>query len=124
MHALFGQTTGSVAITAGFFALGAYVGRDLSSLWTFVGFIAAFACLIGPGTDRHAAGSQSRTASWNAATSFCRVRTARGSVLPAMDYRRRAGQPATSITPPPLPSNRYLSSSGRARRLGVCVLMS
>ena len=46
-HALFGQTMGYVAATAGFFALGAYAGRDLSSGWTFVGFIAAFACLIG-----------------------------------------------------------------------------
>jgi len=46
-HTLFGQTMGYVAATAGFFALGAYAGRDLSSGWTFVGFIAAFACLIG-----------------------------------------------------------------------------
>jgi FtsH-binding integral membrane protein len=46
-HALFGQTMGYVAATAGFFALGAYAGRDLSSGWTFVGFIAALACLIG-----------------------------------------------------------------------------
>ena len=45
-HALFGQTMGYVAATAGFFALGAYAGRDLSSGWTFVGFIAALACLI------------------------------------------------------------------------------
>jgi len=45
-HTLFGQTMGYVAATAGFFALGAYAGRDLSSGWTFVGFIAAFACLI------------------------------------------------------------------------------
>jgi len=37
---------GYVAATAGFFALGAYAGRDLSSGWTFVGFIAALACLI------------------------------------------------------------------------------
>ncbi len=46
-HALFGQTMGYVAATAGFFALGAYAGRDLSSGWSFVGFIAALACLIG-----------------------------------------------------------------------------
>ena len=45
-HTLFGQTMGYVAATAGFFALGAYAGRDLSSVWTFVGFIAALACLI------------------------------------------------------------------------------
>jgi hypothetical protein len=46
-HALFGQTMGYVAVTAGFFALGAYLGRHLSYGWAFVGFIAAFACLIG-----------------------------------------------------------------------------
>ncbi len=37
---------GYVAATAGFIALGAYAGRDLSYGWAFVGFIAAFACLI------------------------------------------------------------------------------
>jgi len=46
-HTLFGQTMGSVAATAGFFALGGYVGRNLSYGWAFVGFIAAFVCLIG-----------------------------------------------------------------------------
>ena len=45
-RALFGQTMGYVAATAGLFALGAYLGRHLSSGWAFVGFIAAFACLI------------------------------------------------------------------------------
>ena len=45
-RALFGQTMGYVAATAGWFALGAYLGRHLSSGWAFVGFIAAFACLI------------------------------------------------------------------------------
>jgi modulator of FtsH protease len=44
---LFGQTMGYVAITAGFFALGAYLGRHLSQGWAFVWFIVAFACLIG-----------------------------------------------------------------------------
>ena len=45
-HALFGQTMGYVAVTAGFFALGAYLGRNLSEGWAFVWFIVAFACLI------------------------------------------------------------------------------
>jgi len=45
-HTLFGQTMEYVAITAGFFALGAYTGRNLSSGWALVGFIAAFVCLI------------------------------------------------------------------------------
>jgi uncharacterized protein len=44
---LFGQTMGYVAVTAGFFALGAYLGRHLSYGWAFIWFIAAFACLIG-----------------------------------------------------------------------------
>jgi modulator of FtsH protease len=46
-HTLFGQTMGYVAATAGFFALGAFLGRDLSYGWAFVGFIGALACLIG-----------------------------------------------------------------------------
>jgi modulator of FtsH protease len=46
-HTLFGQTMGYVAVTTGFFALGGYLGRDLSYGWAFVWFIAAFACLIG-----------------------------------------------------------------------------
>ena len=43
---LFGQTMEYVAITAGFFALGAYTGRNLSSGWAVAAYIAAFACLI------------------------------------------------------------------------------
>jgi FtsH-binding integral membrane protein len=58
-HTLFGQTMGYVAATAGFFALGAYVGRDLSSGWTFVGFIAALACLIGMNFTVRMSGSAS-----------------------------------------------------------------
>jgi FtsH-binding integral membrane protein len=38
---------GLVAVTAGLFALGAYLGRDLSYGWGWVLFIAAFGCLIG-----------------------------------------------------------------------------
>ena len=45
-HTLFGQTMGLVAVTAGFFALGSYLGRNLSEGWAFVWFIVAFACLI------------------------------------------------------------------------------
>jgi modulator of FtsH protease len=44
---LFAQTMGLVAVTAGLFALGAYLGRDLSYGWGWVWFIAAFLCLIG-----------------------------------------------------------------------------
>ena len=45
-HTLFGQTMGYVAVTTGFFALGAYVGRHLSAGWAIVWFIVAFACLV------------------------------------------------------------------------------
>jgi FtsH-binding integral membrane protein len=43
---VFSQTMGLVAVTAGLFALGAYVGRDLTQGWAWVFFIAAFASLI------------------------------------------------------------------------------
>jgi len=46
-HTLFAQTMGYVALTAALFALGAYLGRNLSYGVGFVAFIAAFACLIG-----------------------------------------------------------------------------
>jgi FtsH-binding integral membrane protein len=46
-HTLFAQTMGYVAITAALFALGAYLGRDLTGGVGIVAFIAAFACLIG-----------------------------------------------------------------------------
>jgi modulator of FtsH protease len=38
---------GIVALTAGVFALGAYIGRDTSSGWAILWFIAAFAVLLG-----------------------------------------------------------------------------
>jgi modulator of FtsH protease len=38
---------GYVAVTAGFFALGAYLGRHLSQGWSIVWFIVAIAALIG-----------------------------------------------------------------------------
>jgi modulator of FtsH protease len=44
---LFAQTMGLVAITAALFALGAYLGRDMSYRWGWLWFIAAFATLFG-----------------------------------------------------------------------------
>jgi modulator of FtsH protease len=44
--ALLGQTLGLVALTAGFFTLGAYLGRNISGGWGIVSFIAAFATLL------------------------------------------------------------------------------
>src|SRR5580700_5087159 len=46
-HALFAQTMGYVAATAALFALGAWLGRNLTGGVGIVAFIAAFACLIG-----------------------------------------------------------------------------
>ena len=43
---LFGQTMGLVAVTAGLFALGAYLGRNMSYGWGWVFWIAGFASLI------------------------------------------------------------------------------
>jgi modulator of FtsH protease len=44
---LFGQTMGLVALTAGLFALGAYIGRDLSGGWAICWFLVSFAALLG-----------------------------------------------------------------------------
>jgi FtsH-binding integral membrane protein len=44
---LLGQTMGLVAVTAGLFAVGAYLGRNLAYQWGWLGFITAFGCLIG-----------------------------------------------------------------------------
>src|SRR5262249_55226658 len=44
---LFGQTMGLVALTAGPFALGAYLGRDLSGGWAILFYLASFAVLLG-----------------------------------------------------------------------------
>ena len=41
-RAVFGQVMGFVALTLGFLALGAYIGRDLSGGWGILAFIASF----------------------------------------------------------------------------------
>src|SRR6185312_10552692 len=46
-RALFGQTMGLVALTTAFFALGAYLGRDMAYQWGWLWFIASFVCLLG-----------------------------------------------------------------------------
>jgi modulator of FtsH protease len=43
---LFGQTMGLVAVTAAFFALGSYAGRNLSHTVAIGAYIAAFVCLL------------------------------------------------------------------------------
>ena len=44
--ALFGQTMGLVAVTAGSFALGAYLGRDMTGGWVGLRYIAALDALL------------------------------------------------------------------------------
>jgi FtsH-binding integral membrane protein len=44
---LLGQVMGYVAVTVGFAALGAYLGRDLSGATGLLFFIGAFACIFG-----------------------------------------------------------------------------
>ena len=46
-RALLGQVMGFVALTVGFTALGAYLGRDLSGATGLLLFIEAFACILG-----------------------------------------------------------------------------
>jgi FtsH-binding integral membrane protein len=46
-RAVFGQVMGLVAVTLGFLALGAYIGRDLSGGLGILFFVAAFACIFG-----------------------------------------------------------------------------
>ncbi len=46
-RSVFGQVMGLVALTLGFMALGAYVGRNLSGGSGFIFFIGAFACIFG-----------------------------------------------------------------------------
>ena len=45
--AIFGQVMGLVAITCGFAAAGAYIGRDISGLSSLLPWVAAIGCLIG-----------------------------------------------------------------------------
>ena len=46
-HTLFGQTMGYVALTTGVFALGAYLGRDLSGGVGLLALLGSFAVVIG-----------------------------------------------------------------------------
>ncbi|MGO9661211.1 MAG: Bax inhibitor-1 family protein [Acidimicrobiales bacterium] len=46
-HVLFSQTMGYVAVTTALFALGTYLGRNLTGAVGIVAFVAAFVCLIG-----------------------------------------------------------------------------
>jgi FtsH-binding integral membrane protein len=54
---LFGQVMWLVAATAGVFALGCYLGRNLTPGWSLVGFIAGFGCLIAMNFTRRSPGA-------------------------------------------------------------------
>src|SRR3954466_11570050 len=45
-RAVFGQVMGLVAVTVGFFAAGAYIGRDIGQGTFWLLFIAAFGCFF------------------------------------------------------------------------------
>jgi modulator of FtsH protease len=44
---LLGQTMGLVALNAGFFSLGAYLGRNMAHQWGWLFFIGSILCLVG-----------------------------------------------------------------------------
>lgn len=46
-RALFGRVMGLVAVTCGFAALGAYMGRDLDGLMWLIPWLGALACIVG-----------------------------------------------------------------------------
>jgi len=58
---LFGSTMELVALTTGFFALGAYIGRDLSAGWGLLFYVVSFGLLI---AMRFAVRSESMTSTW------------------------------------------------------------
>jgi uncharacterized protein len=47
VHTLFAHTMGLVAITTGLFALGAYLGRNMSYTTGWIWYLVGFGCLIG-----------------------------------------------------------------------------
>ena len=63
-HTLFAQTMGYVAATAALFALGAWLGRNLTGGVGIVAFIAAFAALIAMRFAAGAWGIPTGTPTW------------------------------------------------------------
>jgi FtsH-binding integral membrane protein len=53
---VFGQVMGLVAVTVGFFTLGAYLGRNFSGIASIVCFILGFVCIIGLNFARRSEG--------------------------------------------------------------------
>jgi FtsH-binding integral membrane protein len=53
---VFGQVMGLVAVTVGFFTLGAYLGRNLTSGASLIFFIVGFVCIIGLNFARRSQG--------------------------------------------------------------------
>src|SRR5258708_38800999 len=92
---LFGQTMGYVAVTGGFFALGAYLGRNLHPGWAIVGFIAAFVCLISMNFTVRRSGAGTP-----------------GLLLPGGVLLGGAGSPARRLYPPTQPHARGAQGRG------------
>ncbi len=55
---VFGQVMGLVAVTLGFFTLGAYLGRNLAEGGSIICFIAGFLCIVGLNFARRSEGLQ------------------------------------------------------------------
>jgi modulator of FtsH protease len=55
---VFGQVMGLVAVTVGFFTLGAYLGRNFSGVAAIVCFILGFVCIVGLNFARRSEGLQ------------------------------------------------------------------
>ena len=58
-RALFSHVMWLVAATTGFFTLGVYAGRDLSTGWSIAWFLAGFGCLIAMNFTRRSSGGAS-----------------------------------------------------------------
>jgi hypothetical protein len=71
---VFGQVMGLVAITVGFFTLGAYLGRNFTGGAAIICFILGFVSIIGLNFARRSEAKSSRLllgSSWTCSTSSC-----------------------------------------------------
>ena len=97
---LLGQTMGLVAVTAGVFALGAYLARDMAGGWAWLFFIASFAALFGI-QGGGASGRNSSPSGCSSPSACCsgsrpRRRSTTTSTRTRRSCGRRAGRPRCS----------------------------
>ena len=102
-RAVFGQVMGLVALTLGFLALGAYIGRNMSGGWGILFFIAEFGCIFGlniassarerPARDHAALRPRAvpRAGAWAGAELVCAGRSLGGLAGRRRDRRVRGG---------------------------------